>query len=220
MERTSRLRFSWVLPVAQILLCAALLWPWRLVYDVQFRWSLHAPMPKSLRGPTHFVVTPLVPMTPQEVRARELTNLRLIAPQLLNMPVGFVRLGRLASVPGGFIPLFWRSMTWPVLGIFFWWIVGRGIDALLAARSGTLSPAITWAETTVALLVTLFAGMACVSFFLEPIIASEFIFPWHAALIAVGAWTLLGAVTVLAQIVQWRIRRRLNAAPAEPLVAN
>jgi len=190
------------------------------MYDVELRIMVHAPMPASTVGAKFNSPDSAVRMTPEEMRLRQLSHLRLVAPQLLNFPCAFVGLARPETVPPGFIVEFWRSLSWPIVGIVFWWIVGRGIDALLAARSGVLSPAITWAETAVALLLTLFAGMCCVSFFVDDTIASESMFPWHAEYIAFPAWILLGSATVFARIVQWRIRRRLNAAPTEQVVAS
>jgi len=28
----------------------------------------------------------------------------------------------------------WRDLSWPIVGIFFWWLAGRSIEALLFSR--------------------------------------------------------------------------------------
>jgi len=216
MQRTFRFRFSWVLPVAQLLLCAALLWPWRLAYDVQFRVMVHSHMPAGVKSPEFYFRFSPAPMNSEEIGARELTNLRLIAPELLNIPLVFTGLARWDTVPRGFIPEFWRALTWPFVGLIFWWIAGRGIDALLALRSRVAFPAITWIETAIASLVAILSGILCVSFFRDLTMRTIIIFPWKAAFTGFALWTLLGAVTVCARIAQWRLRRRLKAdAPGQ-----
>jgi hypothetical protein len=163
------------------------------------------------------ITAPIVP-TPRGQSARTLAELRLTTPALLNMPSGFVGLAHRASVPKGMLPEFWRAMSWPFVGIIFWWITGRGIEALLASRSRLVSPAITWGEKVIALLVSFFAGSLVVGLMVDPSMRSEFIFPWKLAILACGLWTLLGAVTVLARLVQWWIKCRLRANAGEQVV--
>jgi hypothetical protein len=134
------------------------------------------------------------------------------------MPSGFVGLAHRASVPKGMLPDFWRAMSWPFAGLIFWWITGRGIEALVASRSRVVSPAITWVETVTALLVSFFAGSLFVGLMVDRSMRSDFIFPWQLAILACGLWTFLGAVTVLARLLQWWIKRRLRADAREEAV--
>jgi len=92
--------------------------------------------------------------------------------------------------------------------IGFWWIAGRGIEALLAARRGLIYPRIRWIETFLALL-------PCISGVMLSIIAvvvgrAENDSVWVIAFAAGALWTLLGAVIITARLWQWRIKVRLS----------
>jgi hypothetical protein len=108
------------------------------------------------------------------------------------------------------LPEFWRAISWPVVGIVFWWIAGRSIEALAASRRRLLAPIIVWLEVLVASLVIAFSSALCVGFILDPSIREEFIYPWRLTAVAAGLWILLGAATISARVVQWRIRRQLR----------
>jgi hypothetical protein len=101
---------------------------------------------------------------------------------------------------------FWRSVSWPFFGIIFWWIAGRGIEALVASRRRLLSPVITWIEVFVA-SVDVALGTLILALFLSGD-RSGFVFPWPSAIAASGLWILLGGTTIVARVAQWRIRRR------------
>jgi hypothetical protein len=128
------------------------------------------------------------------------------APAVLNIPCSLLGLLRREAVPLGMLPEFWRSVSWPFFGIIFWWIAGRGIEALVASRRGLLSPSITWIEVFVACLVVALGALIW-AFFLSDDHAG-FVFPWPSAVAASGLWILLGGTTIVARIAQWRIRRR------------
>jgi hypothetical protein len=218
MKRTAHFPFRWVLPIAQLVLCRMLLWPWKGAFLLQLRSAAHARWPTTVEAPTFRITTPIVPPTPGDRSTRTIADLRLTTPALLNMPSGFVGLAHRASVRKGMLPDFWRAMSWPFVGLIFWWIVGRGIEALGVSRSRVVSPAITWVETVTALLVSFFAGSLFVGLMVDPSMRSDFIFPWQLAILACGFWTFLGAVTVLARLLQWWIKRRLRADAREEAV--
>src|SRR5258707_11157311 len=75
------------------------------------------------------------------------------------MPVVLTGLWRHETVPTGFVAEWWRALTWPIVGLIFWWLAGRGMEALLAARSRLISPALTWAEAIVAALICICMGV-------------------------------------------------------------
>src|SRR6266404_2049787 len=201
--------FRWVLPIAEILVCAALLWPWRGFLAWQLRATGHAYWPTKIEEPVHFdVKLTAVAQTPREKKAAELAEIRISAPTLLNFPCSLLGLLRREAVPRGMLSEFWRSLTWPFFGIVFWWIAGRGIEALLASRRGLLSPAITWIEVFVASLIIALGALFWGLLFSGPNDRSGLVFPWSSALAASGLWILLGGTTIAARIVQWQIRSR------------
>jgi hypothetical protein len=108
------------------------------------------------------------------------------------------------------LPEFWRSITWPFIGVVFWWIVGRGFEALMASRQRVLRPAITWVEVFVGLLVIAFGVFLWIGFLADPNIRADCIYPWRLAAMAGGLWILLCAAIVAARLIQWRIRRQLR----------
>ena len=200
-------QFRWILPVAQLVVCTALLWPWRGFLAEQLRATVQDHWPMRANRPAIYIdLTEAPPKTPQQRHNKELLELRTTVPQLLNLPCAMLGLLRRDAVPRGMLPEFWRSISWPLFGIIFWWIAGRGIDALLASRRDVLSPAITWMEVFVALLMIASGVFVWGLFFSGD--HSGFVFPWSVSIPASTLWILLGGTTISARAVQWRIRRR------------
>jgi hypothetical protein len=61
-------------------------------------------------------------------------------------------------------------------GVIFWLIAGRGIEALLAARSRSLSPAITWVAFGTALLIIICCAILCVGLVIDMNMRGEMVF--------------------------------------------
>jgi hypothetical protein len=158
-------------------------------------------------------MTTVVSETPRETHARELSMMRFSTPALLNLPGGLLGLARSDWVPKGMLPQFWRLISWPFIGIIFWWIAGRGIEALISSRWRVFSPAITWVEVVVASLVMAFGAFLCIGFLFDPNMREDFIYSWPLATVASGLWILLGAATVAARLAQSRNRRQLRSEP-------
>jgi hypothetical protein len=99
----------------------------------------------------------------------------------------------------------WRAVTCPLLGMIFWWIAGRGTDALKSARSHRVSPRMTWLEAVWGFLLVSAGSTSVigVEFFSGSDRQSLQSFAAVAAL-----WAFLGSLSVAAKIVQWRLRRR------------
>lgn len=205
--------FRRALPIAQLVTCAVLLWPWRGFLLVQMREVGHHHWPTKFTEPAYRLQAAVVPETPQRARAEALDRLRVSAPALINLPCGFLGLATPASVPEGMWPEFWRSLTWPVVGIFFWWLVGRALDALVSARRRVLLPAITWIEVAVGSLLVVFCAAICVGFLTDASMREEFFYPWRWAAAACLLWIVLAAVIPAARFVQWRVRRKIAAKP-------
>lgn len=166
MDKCRAIAFRWVLPIAEIFVCAVLLWPTRGFLAWQLRATGHSYWPTMIGEPPRLNARViLVTKTLQEMKTEGLSDLRFSAPAVLNIPCSLLGLLRRETVPRGFLPEFWRSLTWPILGMVFWWIAGRGIDALVASRRGFLSPQITWIEVFAAILVIALGTLDWRSFF-------------------------------------------------------
>ncbi len=178
MNQRRRIRFRWLLPLAELVVCAGLLWPWGGFLIMQMRAVAHAHWPTVVSRPVFALKTSDAPATAEESRAETMAKARVWTPALLNFPAAFVGLARNAWVPRGMLPEFWRSISWPFVGAFFWYIAGRSIDALLSSRRRIPSPAIGWFAVTIASWVTVCALLLCLGFVLDPSVRAEFIYPW------------------------------------------
>jgi hypothetical protein len=74
-------------------------------------------------------------------------EIRKWIPQVLNIPVELIQIpcailtpDKEEWVPSGLDLMTWRAISWPLVGILFWWSAGRGIDALLSARRDLIQP--------------------------------------------------------------------------------
>ena len=108
----------------------------------------------------------------------------------------------------------WRAVTWPLLGMVFWWIAGRGVDALVAARQKALSPRIGWTETVVGFVLGAGGLVGAIAFLLTAG-ADLYDRDLQRAMSAAGMWGLLGSLTVSARAVQWRMRKAARAISAD-----
>src|SRR5580704_1414016 len=169
------LRFCLVLPLAQLLFCFAVLWPIRNIIVFEVRLSMGKP---QLTGPylnsvwfSPFLITS-IPW--EQFLSPEAQQQMLWIPALLDAPAMLVEIPyailsskHSAWSPRGFDFRLWRALTCPFGGLVFWWIAGRGIDALIAARRRLITPSITWAETGVGVFSlasgVLFCGVSVVS---------------------------------------------------------
>jgi len=205
MKQPSRIPFRWVLPIAQFILCATLLWPFMGDYITQVHNVLHGYFPE-LVDREEIVIHSNDPNHANESSARSYGEWRLLAPALLNMPVVLTGLARRETVPTGFVAEWWRALTWPIVGLIFWWLAGRGIEALLAARSHLISPALTWAEAIVAALICICMGVILMGL------------TSRMTTVACFLWLILGLATVGARVLQWRMRADVRSEPAAPTV--
>jgi len=222
MKQPSRIPFRWILPIAQLILCVILLWPFRDGFITQIHSALHGYWPE-LVDKEEIVIHPGAPSHANQNVAQSYGEWRLVAPALLNMPVVLTGLARRETVPMGIVSEWWRALTWPIVGIIFWWIVGRGMEALLAIRSHLISPAVSWAETIVAALISICMGVILVGLAVDPSMRSESIFPLRMETVACSVWLILGLTTVGARILQRRVRagvRFKSAAPTSPTVGS
>lgn len=196
-------RFSLALPLGQLLLCAILLCPIRMWIFVELG------VPERLLG---FVTLPHEHMHGGGLRYwSSISGLEIAA--MLNLPAGMVQLpydiyspSHNDFHPPGVDLKVWRAVTWPILGTFFWWVAGRGADALAASRRRTLTPKIKWAEAILGLVLSVLSitGTIGVVFF-SGADRHDPLLPLFA--FAGVMWTILGALPFIARIVQWRLCR-------------
>ncbi|HEY6252054.1 MAG TPA: hypothetical protein VI685_19020 [Candidatus Angelobacter sp.] len=154
--------------------------------------------------------------SPQEQRAEKIKQACLLTPGSLNFPAFFFDFfiyGRVVDQTREYDTSFrmaWRAVVWPWLGIVFWWMAGRAVEALAAARKRSLLPRIGPPEVTVAFALIFFGAGLSLAF-----VFGEESRDLDSYLLGAGAalWALIGAVMLLARIVQWRVRKATRAIP-------
>jgi hypothetical protein len=158
---------------------------------------------------------------PDVQRRIRISEAREWAVAALNMPGGLPDMtyailspAHTEWIPRGMFMWAWRDLSWPIVGIFFWWLAGRSIEALLFSRHKILRPKIRWWEVVVSLPAMAFGGIWVVCLGIDQSARTEFPFRMLLAVFG-GLWLVLGASTSLAYVVQWRLRRRLASSTAE-----
>jgi hypothetical protein len=225
-QERSPFAFRWLLPVMQLALCVVAIWPLRALFIREIKDSIRAyrplktPPPKPLESQqfSNWVIDP------QELRTFQSLERREWMPMMLNLPSGLVQVpyailnpAKQEWVPRGMVFKTWRVISWPLIGILFWWSAGRGIEALLAAQRRLVHPRITWTETVVGAALCLFCAVAAVC--LPLYWGTDSDFPYKFWIAGSGMWSVLGGAVVAARLAQLRIRRRerlTNASEVSP----
>ncbi len=208
----------WVLPVAQLLLCFVTLWPARgqFLLGLTLGRPLRAPAREgATRVPEPQPVIDLPELTPERQRevdaAYERALLSMRVPVVLNFPVAVAQVPYLLAtkrewVPEGVLRESWRALIWPLVGTLFWWLAGRGADALSASCRRTIRPGLHWIEVAwavVLLLVGIVALIGIVTSTPDDRADKDFMALVYGGLL----WGILSGVTVTARFRQWRIGR-------------
>jgi len=228
-DQAHGLPYRWILPIAQLLICAIALWPIRstLLTREPPRFSFDiSTIPSDQKSSTDSHLNlPLDLDSPEMLRSIRNTERRLWTPTLLDMPAGLVQLPYVISnraktewVPNGMDVKRWRAITWPFVGLIFWWIAGRSVEALLAARRTIVHPSISWIETGIGVYLLLWGIIILVA----PLCAGNSDTDISLVFISgSGAmWAVLGAAIVIARIAQRKIRFRLRDVQAPDALAS
>lgn len=215
----------WLLPIVQLILCVTALWPWRVTLTHQIGRAfgvyetpiLPSPAANQVDG-TGVSISAYMYADPQELRTLQALERHEWIPLMLNLPSGLVQLPYAILNPAnedwrprGINLRTWRVVSWPIIGILFWWCAGRGIEALIAGRRRLVNPQITWPETVMAVAVFLFCGFTAISL---PLSAQhDRSFPLLLWILGAGTWALLAGVTIAARVLQWRLTAQVNLSP-------
>jgi hypothetical protein len=223
--------FRWLLPIAQLVLSVVVLWPLHMALVHNVRLSISAyrhqrtPLPPLPEGQQYRILE--VPLSPQEQRELETVEgleKREWVPIMLNLPSGLVQLPyailnptKEEWMPRGMDFKTWRVISWPLIGILFWWCAGRGLDALPAARRHLIHPRIAWFETVVGAVLFLFCAVIAIGI---PICAGvDNDFPMKLFVAGSGTWAVLGGMMTAARVAQRRVVRATVGPSNSPDVA-
>jgi hypothetical protein len=201
---TRKFRFAWLLPLGQLVLCAALLWPVRLIILRE----LHIPVPRII-GQT---------MLPDYVRWSYQQEFFLSSVAALNLPAGLVQLpyAMFNTTKRDWMPAemdfrIWRAVTWPLLCVPFWWIAGRAIDALTRLKHRLVTPIIGWTETIIGFVLMAACGTGFFGL-LFGLPKEDRTLELTRFVAGCGLWALLGGLSVVARFRQWRFNKKQKAA--------
>jgi hypothetical protein len=209
--------FRWLLPMLQLLVCIVILQPYwsslrgQVSRDIQTYWeSLLGTKPPRPQPAMVLNVTP-------ESQTQHPVDPRLTAAAALNLPVGALQLpfvfftaDKAEWAPEGMLLTEWRALSWPFVGLIFWWVAGRGLEAFSAAagsrRFAIIRPPLHRIEVTIGLILFLAGSAAGALYAFDRDPAGLMTDKTFAA--GAGLWAVLGSVIVVARLLQWRIRRR------------
>jgi hypothetical protein len=214
-----RPQLRWVLPAAQLLVCLVALWPARfhLMFGLQQAIQFYARAHQQTgQGSTQQLVIELPELTPERQRALdagdESVARRMRVPLVLDFPVliaqlPYVLVTRREWIPVGMFIATWRALFWPFAGLVFWWLAGRGIEALSASLHSLIHPRLRWIDVTWAVLflvigIGTFIGI--VTSTPDDRRDKDFMALMYGGML----WAALAGLTIFARLRQWRILKR------------
>jgi hypothetical protein len=113
--------------------------------------------------------------------------------------------------PHGISAMDWAALSEPFLGILFWWMAGRGIEALLSALGGVTQPRLRPIEAAMGLVELTSGGLLAMIPITDPD-TSRFV---NITMLSGGLiWLGLGAAVIVAWVLQLRLRRKVPSATA------
>jgi hypothetical protein len=225
----NRFPFRLALPFLELWLCFSILWPiraeiiWEVIHAIRpssgsnVRLTLDELKSPRSKNPKAYLrdeqLEFIVPEeSPEGVRRIEVARMRKVAPAMLNIPAGLVTLpyvifstSKRDWVPPGMTFEVWRALTWPAAGMFFWWVAGRGLEAIASARHQIIRPRVSMLELLVATPLGVFCGLMGLGIPLE--VGSAY--TWETAFLSAGGilWAVLCGIVSCAWFMQWRMRR-------------
>jgi hypothetical protein len=211
MKRTrAAFTLRWLLPLAQLLVWLVVVSPvrWFIFFEV-YRST------RPLRSADGRIQLNQADLDAIE-RASDLRDRLMKVPMVLNFPALLVEAPYTLTVYtrtghpiGGTLLETWRAIGWPLVGIPFWWCVGRPMEALRAARRSIVLPRITLAETIFGIMAACIGVASLVGILTS--LPDDRHFDFLMFVCGGLLWGILGAVTMTARVLQWRMLRRAAA---------
>ena len=212
------LPFRKLLPLGQLLLCSLLLLPFRgaILFELlHVRVYSFAPDSGTTIGPDGTVHLGNNPAFDRWMNAQRTT---FEAVTFVNLPGVVLELPSAMFTTNGEVwapkrveRMLWQAVTWPILALPFWWMAGRGLEALVSAKKRLIAPRLWWSETVVSFLLLAVGSTLVIGYlFFAGLDAGDPELRLMGA--AGGVWAVLGSITVLAKYLQWRMSRNHSLA--------
>lgn len=211
--------FRWVLPTAQFLFCCVLLWPARhwFVFEVNESIQAYKPPKTQFYSTDNTVQVLNLPWSAEDeqraANAEKVREQRMRVPVVLDFPVLMAQMpyvilapAKREWVPRDMLPETWRALSWPFAGIIFWVLAGRGIEAVRGARRSVFYPRMGKIETVIAALLFC-VGVVGVIGISTSTSADRSDMQFMALLAGTWLWGALATVTLVARLLQWRMKK-------------
>jgi hypothetical protein len=195
------------------------LWPSRAVLLFEIREAIRFYSPAGTKGgqvseKQQFLILPSFTLDQERTKEEKRAELRIRVPVVLDFPVAVVQTPYILAlpnkrewVPKGMFTEMWRALSWPFVGLIFWWLAGRGIEALRATQRSVVNPRLGWIETVFAgILVTI--GIATLIGIVTSTPDDRKDIQFMALIVGGLLWGILASFTVVARFQQWRILKR------------
>lgn len=226
------LPYRWILPIAQLVVCAIALWPVRgyLAMNLVAVGGINRtsrPEPQTVvilppDGPAPRLDSPADPSVQDAAKRLDLFTMHLQVPVVMNVPVLLVQLpyvimsqGKRDWAPRGMMHDAWRAMALPFVGLIFWWSAGRGFEAFFMCFRNAIQPKISWVEAILAALMSLFGAAVVIGVLLSPPNDRKDLLTFGAGF---ALWSALSLPLVLAKVLQWRMKERVNTLTRQAAV--
>ncbi len=233
--------FRIVLPLVQLLVCLGLLWPHLPGLSSQLRLAVRELSARvfGTEPPVENsqIVLDVTPIAPGREQTLDLDAVRLTTPAALNIPVGFIQIPFMIDnpphpewAPTGMWIREWRAVSWPFVGLIFWWMAGRGLEAIGAGlrffasfqreeaeRKHRRAPKLHWIELLIGAALAATGSASC--YVLASGNGAFGLATDYVMAAGAGLWAILGLVMVIAGIVQWRVRKAERQTGQESVAA-
>jgi hypothetical protein len=161
------LKWRWNLPLGHLVFCAFLLAPWWHGFVSELHRSIiaYSGEQASSASPQNRPLILKFDYSAEEERRMRNFERRIWTPAALNFPAGALTIpfAMFSSTHEEWHPreMFfehWRALSWPLMGIVFWWSAGKGLEALLAARKSHAFP-LSWIHPVLGIWEVLTGGL-------------------------------------------------------------
>jgi hypothetical protein len=213
-------RASVLVPIGALLFSALLLIPGRYLIALNITYSYrsyrHMPPPTPIIFETNGIAEIQLPQSlnsfDQAERSLNRVALLNLPAMLISAPEAIFSSGHMSWHPDGMTFKVWNALSYPFLALVFWWIIGRGIDALLAIRHGSLDPPLRWFDVLVTAIL-LSGGIAlAIGYFVSATPEDKADGVLAGICSAAACWAAMAILPTLAWIFQFRYKRKMRTA--------